>query len=189
MRAIVGLVLALVVAACGGSSSATTTEATTSGSPSDGSVTTVAAATSDPLGGATNEPPGDVPPACTLATAAEVSGLLGTEVTAGETIGGECSYEPADGLSLFLTAGAFPLSAAECATWLPSEALFEGEVVEPAPEFGDDAAIITAESRTDYFVCASGAAVTVEMIGPESMTAEEQKAAAAGVMNLILDRL
>jgi hypothetical protein len=131
----------------------------------------------------------DVPPACELATAAEVSALVGVELAAGETMGGECSYEPAGEFSLFLTAGAFPVPTEECAVWLPSEPLFEEETVEPAPEFGDHATIITAEFRTDYFVCASGTAVSVEMIGPETMTAEEQRSVAAGVMELMLGRL
>lgn len=142
-----------------------------------------------PTGG--GEPRADLPQVCELASAEEVSGLVGIEVTGGETISGGCVYEPADDSDIFfyLNTGAFPISNDECLVQLPAEPLFPEETVEPVSGYGLQASKVTSEDRSDLFVCIDGALITLEMLGLEDLSAQDHEGVARSILELMLGRL
>ena len=131
---------------------------------------------------------GDLPQPCTVISAEEIGAIVGTAVTADETFATDCFYEPTDVAAGGLTVHTSTLSFGdECSEFIQTEQFVPQESVEPAPEYGDLAALITTDGTSQYQVCADGVAFSVAVLGlfePDG----ELRAIAAEILDLLMAR-
>jgi hypothetical protein len=200
-RFLVVVSIATVLGACGGSATTVTTAsesptATTLGGEqqetTSAPVTNVAAGDSaTTTTGALEALRGDLPPPCSYVDAAAMSTILGVEVTAEESFATDCFYEPVAGYGAGLDAhtGAFAVSEQECGYFLQTEPALPGEAVDPAPEYGELASVITTEYSTEIVACVAGAAISVSVSGVESGNEQQRLAAAQAILADMISKL
>ncbi len=130
---------------------------------------------------------GDLPEPCTVITAEEIGAVIGTAVTADDTYSTDCFYEPTDVAAAGLTVRTSTLAIGDaCSEFIQTEPFVPGESVEPAPEYGDLAALITSDGTSQYQVCADGIAFSVAVIG--SFESNDPRAIAAEILDLLMER-
>lgn len=142
-------------------------------------------------GGGTSEPPGDVGHPCSFIDAAEMSTILHNEVEIDDSFETDCFYEPVGGYEagLGVHSSVWMVPSTACPTLIQTEPIFPDQTVEPAPAYGEAAAIITSEGSLEIQTCTDVAAVFVIVSGTEGTSGVDRLATAKTIIDEILASL